>query len=211
MAADEPTRYLRRSGAIGTVAAGLVLGVHVLQNYSFMRMGGTSRFVVDTTTLALVVAVVAAQALPAVRRLGIGDAVIEFDLEEARKRVAESLEPVPAAPLVSAATEERLAPVSDPPGIAAAIVADLTEVLRQLGIDAGIPSVGTKPAALLVAELERRGAISSNLAAAVLSVVRPAQTAFMTGRVSLSDARELRRLSYVLIEALQPDTQLPAT
>lgn len=192
---------LERSRWVGTVLLGLALVAHTFGNHSLLRMDGRERFVVDNTTLALVLGIMAAQALPAVRRLGFGDANVEFGVEAARAAVND----VPGVnPGHGAALEEAAVPDADPSLIAIAVLSDLTVALRDLGRVSGLPFVETKPPALLASELERSGGIDTKVARAVLALVRSAQAAAATGRMSRREAQELRRLSYVILEALQP-------
>jgi hypothetical protein len=183
--------------------------VHAFGHHALLTVDGRPLATVDATTLLLIVGVVASLSLPSIRRFKLGEAEVEFDVERARALVGSAV----GSEALNAKEDEddsRPAP-SDPLQVAASVFDDLTSVIRDLAISAGIDSAATKPASLLAKELADQGVLSPAQEAAVAGVLQPLQTE-LTVRAGMSSATalELRRLSFVLMEALQPPSSCQA-
>jgi hypothetical protein len=177
----------------------IALLLHVLENWSFLRMGKSPRFVIDGVSLGLLGVVVLGLLLPYVEEMSIGDTKLRLT-----QAVAQAAQKTLSATGVSELSELPPGEDSNPlgsVGAAKGILVDLTEAARMLASANGVPMASSKPAATLVAELSRRQIVKPELAEAYFAVLRPAQTAAVSGERSMTDLVILRKASYLLMEA----------
>jgi hypothetical protein len=197
-------RFVRTAQWLLVAVSLAALAMHTLGNYSFLRMGGRPRFVVDGLTLALTGGVVLGLLLPFVRKLTVGDAGVDFG--DALHHAHVTVEAAVGRAVVDDSSIEPLAAVGSElgaTGVAASILADLSDSIRGVATANEVPLADVKPPAFLAGELRRRGVLTPELSDAFYATLRPAQTAVVTGQLGDVDARQLRRLAYLVIEELQ--------
>ncbi len=155
---------------------------------------------VDSSSVALL-AVMAAALL-----LGRIDS-ISFAGVEARlgRRTAEAVhatvEADPDAANVVLPPEEVKDSIADPEGVIVVARDEITEAFRAAAVRRQLPGAATMPASEAVRKLQSAGFLDDARAAAATKAIRAIQTAdARRGRVPGTDALELRRLSYYLVE-----------